>query len=626
MKLNIQLFASTKSTTFSESNISVTNNTSSLTIKIEFSANNSVTYFSSATLNCTCNGVSKSTTVSHPKGGKASASFTFSNIAHNSDGSKSVAWSWSCATGTSALGTQSASGTKALTKIARASAISFSSSSVELGQSVTINITRYLTGASDKLTYNINGSTGTIATTTANSYVWTPPIDLAEQIINSTTGTCVITCTTYNGSSSVGSNSKNLTLVVPDSVVPSVSIGTLTEADTTMISKNWGIFLQNKSKLNIPITASGIYNSTIQSIVTTINGLSFTGSSVVTSTLITAGTNTISTTVTDSRGRTATTTTTYSVVPYTNPNIQIAQAQRCLSDGTLSDDGTYLLIDYKADISSADNNNSKIHKIGYKRTTDSTYTYVTLSSSYSVDIQDQVSSFTISSDFAYDVIFEATDSFMTSPVERLIDTGFDLLNFNASGKAMAIGKVSEASANQELLEVNLPTEFLDDVETQSVTTNGDINATGDITATTGNFDILNVNGEDIIDTIKNYNVLWQGTPVYVIDTHTLVLSDLVSNQKNGIVLVWQAYSGGQVQDYYFNYTFIPKFHTAIHNGAGLVCWLSNSNGSSVATKYVYVSDNQITGNASNGTGRTQQSNSNIYTNNNSWVLTAVLGV
>lgn len=626
MKLNIQLFASTKSTTFSESNISVASNTSSLTIKIEFSANNSVTYFSSATLNCTCNGVSKSTTVSHPKGGKASASFTFSNIAHNSDGSKSVSWSWSCATGTSALGTQSASGTRALTKIARASAISFSSSSVQLEQSVTINITRYLTGASDKLTYNINGSTGTIATTTANSFTWTPPIDLAEQIINSTTGTCVITCTTYNGSTSIGSNSKNLTLNVPDSVVPSVSIGTLTEADTTMISKNWGIFLQNKSKLNIPITATGIYNSTIQSIVTTINGLSFTGSSVVTSTLITAGTNTISTTVTDSRGRTATTTTTYSVVPYTNPNIQIAQAQRCLSDGTLSDDGTYLLIDYKADISSADNNNSKSHRIGYKRTTDSTYTYVTLSSSYSVDIQDQVSSFTISSDYAYDVIFEATDSFMTSSIERLIDTGFDLLNFNSSGKAMAIGKVSEASANQELLEVNLPTEFLEDIETQDITTTGDVSITGDITATTGNVGTLNVNGENIINTIKNYNVLWQDTPVYVVDTQTLPLSDLVSNQKNGIVLVWQAYSSGQVQDYYFNYTFIPKFHTAIHNGAGLVCWLSNSNGSSVATKYVYVSDNQITGNAGNGTGRTQQSNSNIYTNNNGWVLTAILGV
>ena len=35
---------------------------------------------------------------------------------------------------------------------------------------------------------------------------------------------------------------------------------------------------------------------------------------------------------------------------------------------------------------------------------------------------------------------------------QLLDAGFDLMNFNASGKAMAIGKVSEAGANEELLE------------------------------------------------------------------------------------------------------------------------------------------------------------------------------
>ena len=112
-----------KSTTFSESNISIEKNTSSLTINIWFSAQNSTTWFGSATLYCTCNGSTQSAVVSHTKGGAVSASFTFNNIKHNDDGNKSVSWSWSCATGTSALGTQSDSGTKALTTIPRGSTL-----------------------------------------------------------------------------------------------------------------------------------------------------------------------------------------------------------------------------------------------------------------------------------------------------------------------------------------------------------------------------------------------------------------------------------------------------------------------------------------------------------------------
>lgn len=117
MILDIQKFAITKSTKFAESNLNATNNTSTLKITITFSANNSSTYFSSATLKCTCNGITQSKTVSHPVGGEATKTFTFDNIKHNSDGTKTVSWSWSCATGTTVLGTVSDSGTKVLTNL-----------------------------------------------------------------------------------------------------------------------------------------------------------------------------------------------------------------------------------------------------------------------------------------------------------------------------------------------------------------------------------------------------------------------------------------------------------------------------------------------------------------------------
>lgn len=523
MKLDIQRFAVTKTTTFSESNLSTTNNTSSLTIKIYFSANNTSTWFSSETLYCTCNGVTQSAKVAHPKGGSTTKSFTFNNIAHNSDGSKSVSWSWNCNTGTSVLGNVSASGTKALTKIDRQSMFDTTgwdqNTPVDLTDPIEFKITQYLNNVYHKLTAYIMDSNETLQSVAVRNNITIVNGKYSLEFTNSelennvyplitssSTKFIRVYLSTYTDSEltqKLGDDSIIwYTGQVPNTIVPSVSIGTLTEADTTMISKNWGVFVQNKSKLNIPITATGIYGSTIQSIVTTINGLNFTGTPVITPVLVTSGVNTITTTVTDSRGYTATDTKTYTVVPYSNPNIQIAQVQRCLSDGTLSDNGTYLLYDFKGSISPVSNNNTALYRIGYKRTTASTYTYVTISTNYDINLADVVSSFTIDSDYPYDIKFEATDDFTTSSIDRDIDTGFDLLNFNASGKAMAIGKVSEAGANDELLEVNLPTEFLKDIDAQDITANdlnvNDITA-NDVTGSDASFDSIQLNSNDLED-------------------------------------------------------------------------------------------------------------------------------
>lgn len=156
--------AASKSTTFSESNISTANNTSSLTINIYFSPNNTQTWFASKTLYCTCNGVTQSANVSLNTGGSVSYSFTFNNIAHNSNGSKSVSWSWSCATGTSVLGTIGDSGTRTLTTIARyftnTPSISLSSRT-----ETALKIKWTTSETCDRVDYNINGATTTSAWT-----------------------------------------------------------------------------------------------------------------------------------------------------------------------------------------------------------------------------------------------------------------------------------------------------------------------------------------------------------------------------------------------------------------------------------------------------------------------------
>ena len=136
----------------------------------------------------------------------------------------------------------------------------------------------------------------------------------------------------------------------------------------------------------------------------------------------------------------------------------------------------------------------------------------------------------------------------------------------------------------------------------------------------------NKTSEDLgIDILTDNQVLWGPGYYYMTASHTINLSQKVSEQKNGIVLVWQAYVDGQPQFYDFNYTFVPKHHTLVFPGRGISCFLSNSTGVKIGTKYVYVHDDRIEGNNVNDDGATNRG-SGITTTNNYWVLTYVIGV
>lgn len=132
--------------------------------------------------------------------------------------------------------------------------------------------------------------------------------------------------------------------------------------------------------------------------------------------------------------------------------------------------------------------------------------------------------------------------------------------------------------------------------------------------------------EDLgIDILTNNQILWGPGYYYMTANHTVNLSQKVSEQKSGIVLVWQAYVDGQPQFYDFNYTFVPKHHTLVFPGRGVSCFLTNSTGAKVGTKYVYVHDDRIEGNNVNYDGATDRAGG-IKTTNNYWVLTYVIGV
>lgn len=128
--------------------------------------------------------------------------------------------------------------------------------------------------------------------------------------------------------------------------------------------------------------------------------------------------------------------------------------------------------------------------------------------------------------------------------------------------------------------------------------------------------------------VRDNQILWDpgdDAGYYMTGSQTVTLSQKVSEQKNGIVLVWQQYSDSKAQNWGFNYQFIPKWHAINKTGFGIAVFLTDSNAKTVGTKYLYVNDTQIVGNTNNSATTTTR-DSGIKTTNNSWVLTKVLGV
>ncbi len=397
-------------------------------------------------------------------------------ISHDGDGSKTITVSAYFGDSANSLGNATVSGNLTLTTIPRASEPSCNN--VTLGNAVTINTNRKSDAFTHIITVSVGGNVKETFNNVGASVSWTPSISTYAPLSPaSSTMSTVITCTTYNNGTQIGSSKTcTATLIIPDNndTKPSASIS-YQEADSTMKSKNWGVFVQGKSKLAITVTGTGKYGASISNYNATVNGESKSSSNFTTNYLNSSGNQTINATVKDSRGFTSNNvSSTYNVVQYANPTINTAIALRTDADGNENDEGTYLKYTFIASVSSVSNKNSAVYKIGYKKTTDNYYTYATIADSgYSLSKENQIlDGVTLDTSASYDIIFEVIDAFSNTTIDRPITSGFDLMNFNASGKSMAIGKVSEAGANEKKLEIALETDILEDVNVKNIYTNG----------------------------------------------------------------------------------------------------------------------------------------------------------
>lgn len=132
-----------------------------------------------------------------------------------------------------------ASKTVTLPTIYRASKPTVSASTVKMGNTLTIYTNRKSSSFTHTLSVTMGGGTGTIQTSVGDSYNWTV-WDLASRCNNATSGKATITCTTYNGSTIIGTETCEVTITVPNATTPVFTNGNVIIGTSNPIATNAG--------------------------------------------------------------------------------------------------------------------------------------------------------------------------------------------------------------------------------------------------------------------------------------------------------------------------------------------------------------------------------------------------
>ena len=511
-------------------------------------------------------------------------------VAHDADGTKKITISATGSIPDTTLSSTTISAEVTLDKIPRATTPTLSETSVDMGSTVTISTPRASSSFTHELAYKFAGSDWQgIASGVANSYEWPVP-NLAADIPTEASGVMTIRCITKNGDTKIGEKTVSLTVKVPTGADygPKITKVEVTEA-TDKLAGQFKAFIQNKSKLSVTITTDTYESSTIKSCVTTFLGVTYKTASFTTGAVNKSGTLSLVTTVTDSRGRTATKTTNISVLAYSPPKLLSLDAKRF--DNSLNPDpeGKKVIIDFRYSLPSLNGGNLASFKVSYKTITASDWTPLA-SHTDQPPLSNPNFTVELSTDYQYDILLEVSDWFgAKSSAVVVLPSGAVIADIKANGKGLGIGKTAELDntvdvAWNTLLRggANKPTNLLWDASV-STSTNGWYMSS---------------------DTVQTVN-----------------LSQKISDQLTGVVFAWSAYDAtnktGTDQDWHF--FFVPKHHVTTGSKRGV--WMCDA--FLGLRKYLYINDSTVTGHDNNNKATTTNG---IAFDNTKYVLRYIAGV
>lgn len=382
-------------------------------------------------------------------------------------------------------------------------------------------------------------------------------------------------------------------------------------------------------------------------------------------------------TAVDSRGRTSDPKTfTIYCHEYNQPKFTSLNIYRCAEDGTANQNSKYVKCNCGFTYSSVDDTNNVDVNISYKKQSSlEAYTKQNLISTNSLSLYDDILHDTNSQkvefdiNSTYEIYVTITDHYggISSSQKILIFGQFRALNITKDGTGVALGKIAERS---ELFDCKWPAHFdttvclgnkvsYNDGNTGIyLNPEGYIHLQRDSSFEYGPYlrfnldDHTNVSSGDIrVDPSNQYmtfsnserylfeagklysgncqlatnKVLWtNGTGAYYpIATHTLNLNEKISEQANGIVIIFSKYNSSTILDENFAVFFIPKQFVTEFGGKFVILNMNTSIYSNITSKVLYISDTNIKGHANNN--KTGTDNGVSY-NNTAYVIRRVIGV
>lgn len=393
--------------------------------------------------------------------GFAAPPFTSGSITHNADGSKSATIGisvngytingnygsgWGC----------SGSTTVVLTTIPRASSMSVGNGT--LGVAQTITVSRASTSFSHTITYTCGTASGTICTkSTSDAVSFTPPLDLAYQNVSATSVAVKLKLQTYSGDTAIGDPVyTTVSMAIPASIVPSVS---LSVSDANNYLATYGGYVQNKSKAYVAASGAGSYGSSIIGYTITCgSGSGSVSAASGTFGLPTAGTITVTATVTDSRGRQASKSTTISVLAYSAPSAWITSLSRQNQDGSTNAQGAYAMTYFSGSVTSLGGKNSANYTFLYRVKGGSWISEARSDLSGNYAPANVAHGFSADVNSAYEVCIAVSDNFSyVESAYATIQAISALLDFDKTNNAVGIGQRAQKT---NTLSIGLYAEFL----------------------------------------------------------------------------------------------------------------------------------------------------------------------
>lgn len=395
-------------------------------------------------------------------------------VRHNNNGTASFSASISSAIYYYADGTGNGSKTWSLNTIPRASQPSVNTwpdtvSSVNIGDSITIHMNKKAS-FTHKVTATFGNKTEVVTNSCVDNVIWNgfTLAKFAGQIPNATSGTLTFTVDTMNGSKKIGTKTVSVTANLPSTVVPSCSISSLTNTNNS-----FGCYAKLLSGVKVKPTAAGVYGSTIRTLKISVTDMNdktaSSGTEYTFDPFQKIGSKKITVSATDSRGRSAITSMSITVVDYSFPTARISASRgtgSTTNNFAADDTGDHAKISSIGSVSGI-SGNTITPILQYKVASQTAWTNIPVSASSTSFNDTRIIS--VSDTQAYDIRLIVRDKAGREAIATMtLSNGFATMDYKAGGDGIAFGK----TANRAGIDCAMLIRILKGMQLMNETTSG----------------------------------------------------------------------------------------------------------------------------------------------------------